>query len=42
LKHVPRGALALFDAVGKELRLKLEKQKLTAPALVIDRISRML
>jgi uncharacterized protein (TIGR03435 family) len=32
----PNGALSLFDAVSKQLGLKLEKQKRPAPVLVID------
>jgi uncharacterized protein (TIGR03435 family) len=34
----PTGGLSLFDAVNKQLGLKLEKQKRTMPVLVIDRI----
>jgi uncharacterized protein (TIGR03435 family) len=34
----PNGALTLFDAVSKQLGLKLEKQRRPAPVLVIDRI----
>jgi len=34
----PSGALSLFDAVTKELGLKLEKQKRPLPVLVIDHI----
>jgi uncharacterized protein (TIGR03435 family) len=34
----PNGALTLFDAVSKELGLKLEKQRRPAPVLVIDHI----
>jgi uncharacterized protein (TIGR03435 family) len=34
----PNGALSLFDAVSKELGLKLEKQRRPAPVLVIDHI----
>jgi len=34
----PSGALSLFDAVNKELGLKLEKQTRPAPVLVIDHV----
>lgn len=34
----PSGALSLFDAVSKQLGLKLEKQRRPAPVLVIDHI----
>jgi uncharacterized protein (TIGR03435 family) len=34
----PNGALTLFDAVSKQLGLKLEKQKRPVPVLVIDHI----
>jgi len=34
----PSGALSLFDAVNRQLGLKLEKQRRTAPVLVIDHI----
>jgi len=34
----PSGALSLFDAIYKQLGLKLEKQKRMAPVLVIDHI----
>lgn len=34
----PSGAVSLFDAVNRELGLKLEKQKRPAPVLVIDHI----
>jgi uncharacterized protein (TIGR03435 family) len=34
----PNGALSLFDAVSKQLGLKLEKQRRPAPVLVIDHI----
>jgi uncharacterized protein (TIGR03435 family) len=34
----PNGALTLFDAVSKQLGLKLEKQRRPAPVLVIDHI----
>jgi uncharacterized protein (TIGR03435 family) len=34
----PNGALPLFDAVSKQLGLKLEKQRRPAPVLVIDHI----
>jgi uncharacterized protein (TIGR03435 family) len=34
----PTGALTLFDAVNRQLGLKLEKQKRPAPVLVIDHI----
>jgi uncharacterized protein (TIGR03435 family) len=34
----PSGALSLFDAVYKQLGLKLEKQKRMAPVLVMDHI----
>jgi uncharacterized protein (TIGR03435 family) len=34
----PNGALSLFDAVSKELGLKLEKQTRPVPVLVIDHI----
>jgi uncharacterized protein (TIGR03435 family) len=34
----PIGALSLFDAVSKQLGLKLEKQKRSVPVLVIDHI----
>ncbi len=36
----PSGALSLFDALSKQLGLKLEQQKRPAPVLVIDRIER--
>lgn len=32
----PNGALSLFDALNKQLGLRLEKQKLSLPVLVID------
>jgi uncharacterized protein (TIGR03435 family) len=32
----PNGALSLFDAVNKQLGLRLEKQKLSLPVLVVD------
>jgi uncharacterized protein (TIGR03435 family) len=35
----PNGALSLFDAVNKELGLKLEKQRRAVPVLVIDSIN---
>jgi len=34
----PSGALSLFDAISKQLGLKLEKQKRMSPVLVIDHI----
>ena len=34
----PSGGLTLFDAIGKQLGLKLETQKRPLPTLVIDRI----
>ncbi len=34
----PNGAVSLFDAVSKQLGLKLEKQKRPVPVLVIDHI----
>jgi uncharacterized protein (TIGR03435 family) len=34
----PNGALSLFDAVNKQLGLKLEKEKRPVPVLVIDHI----
>jgi uncharacterized protein (TIGR03435 family) len=34
----PSGALTLYDAVSKQLGLKLEKQRRPAPVLVIDHI----
>jgi uncharacterized protein (TIGR03435 family) len=34
----PNGALSLFDAVSKQLGLKLEKQKRPVPVLVIDHV----
>jgi uncharacterized protein (TIGR03435 family) len=34
----PIGALSLFDAVSKQLGLKLEKQRRPVPVLVIDHI----
>jgi uncharacterized protein (TIGR03435 family) len=34
----PNGAVTLFDAVSKELGLRLEKQRRPAPVLVIDHI----
>jgi uncharacterized protein (TIGR03435 family) len=34
----PNGALSLFDAVSKQLGLKLEKQTRPVPVLVIDHI----
>jgi len=34
----PSGALSLFDAVYKQLGLKLEKQKRMAPVLVLDHV----
>jgi uncharacterized protein (TIGR03435 family) len=34
----PNGALSLFDAVSKQLGLKLEKQRRPTPVLVIDHI----
>ena len=34
----PNGAISLFDAVTKELGLKLEKQRRPVPVLVIDSI----
>jgi uncharacterized protein (TIGR03435 family) len=34
----PNGALSLFDALTKEMGLKLEKQRRPAPVLVIDHI----
>jgi len=37
----PNGAISLFDAVSKQLGLKLEKQKRPEPVLVIDHIEEM-
>ena len=34
----PNGALSLFDAVNRELGLKLEKQKRPSPVVVIDHV----
>jgi len=34
----PSGAVSLFDAINKQLGLKLEKQRRPEPALVIDSI----
>ncbi len=34
----PNGALSFFDAVNKQLGLKLEKEKRPVPVLVIDHI----
>jgi uncharacterized protein (TIGR03435 family) len=34
----PNGALSVFDAVNKQLGLKLEKTKRSYPVLVIDHI----
>jgi uncharacterized protein (TIGR03435 family) len=34
----PNGAVSLFDAVSRQLGLKLEKQRRPAPVLVIDHI----
>jgi uncharacterized protein (TIGR03435 family) len=34
----PNGALPLFDAIQKQLGLKLEKQKRTLPVLVLDHV----
>jgi uncharacterized protein (TIGR03435 family) len=34
----PSGALTLFDAVSRQLGLKLEKQRRPSPVLVIDHI----
>lgn len=34
----PTGAITLFDAVNRQLGLKLEKQRHPAPVLVIDHI----
>jgi uncharacterized protein (TIGR03435 family) len=34
----PNGALSFFDAVNKQLGLKLEKQKRPLPVLVIDHV----
>lgn len=34
----PSGALSLFDAISKQLGLKLEKQKRPVPVLVIDHV----
>ena len=36
----PSGGIALFQGLEKQLGLKLEKQKRTAPVIVIDRIGR--
>jgi uncharacterized protein (TIGR03435 family) len=35
---VPTGGLTLFEAVEKQLGLKLEKQKRTLPVIVIDHL----
>jgi uncharacterized protein (TIGR03435 family) len=37
----PNGAISLFDAVNKQLGLKLEQQKRTMPVLVIDHVEEM-
>ncbi len=34
----PSGALSLYDAVNKQLGLKLEQQKRPMPVLVIDHV----
>jgi uncharacterized protein (TIGR03435 family) len=34
----PNGAISFFDAVDKQLGLKLEKEKRSLPVLVIDHI----
>jgi len=34
----PSGVLTIFEAVEKQLGLKLEKQKRTMPVIVIDHI----
>ena len=34
----PNGALSIFDAIGKQLGLKLELAKRPAPVLVMDHI----
>jgi len=34
----PNGAVSLFDAINKQLGLKLEAQKRPVPVLVIDHI----
>jgi uncharacterized protein (TIGR03435 family) len=34
----PNGAISLFDAVNKQLGLKLEMQKRPVPVLVIDHV----
>jgi uncharacterized protein (TIGR03435 family) len=36
----PSGALSLFDAISKQLGLKLEKQKRPLPVMVIDHVER--
>jgi len=36
----PNGALTLFEAIEKQLGLKLEQQKQRLPVMVIDRIER--
>jgi uncharacterized protein (TIGR03435 family) len=36
----PTGAISIFDAVAKQLGLKLEKQKRLCPVIVIDHIDR--
>ena len=36
----PNNALSLFDAIGKQLGLKLETLKRPVPVLVIDRMER--
>jgi len=36
----PNGAISLFDAIAKQLGLKLETQKRPTPVLVIDKIER--
>jgi uncharacterized protein (TIGR03435 family) len=36
----PNGAVSLFDAIAKQLGLKLESQKRPTPVLVIDKIER--
>jgi uncharacterized protein (TIGR03435 family) len=37
----PTGALSLFDAVSRQLGLKLEKQKRMGPVVVIDQVTEM-
>jgi uncharacterized protein (TIGR03435 family) len=36
----PAGGITLFEAIEKQLGLKLEKQKRTMPVIVIDRFEK--